>query len=146
MRESRVKRLETRFIKLFIVALLPVVLSGCVNFGVGGGRSDPQGEFLQGGVVKGFPPVPVYPKAQIGETYGNGSVFGASLVSGDSLAKILDFYRENLTKDGWETDLNQLAETNYVFGIKNATYQGKIIVNTAVGGKKTAITISLLLR
>lgn len=132
--------------KIAVILLIPLVLAGCVNFGVGGGGSNPQGEFLQGGVVKGFPSVPVYPKSQIGETYGDGSVFGASLVSGDSLAKVLDFYNNNLVKDGWETNLNQLAEANYEFLIKNASYEGKVIVNKTADGKKTAITISLSVR
>jgi len=127
-----------------VILMLPVVLSGCAGgFGVGGGTSNPQGEFVQGAVVKGFPPVPVYSKAQIGETYGDGNVFGASLVSSDSLAKVLDFYNKGLVQDGWETNLSQATDTNYVFQIKNPAYQGEIIVNTAADGKKTAITISL---
>lgn len=146
MRESRARRLEAGILKFFVVALLPLVLSGCVGFGVGGGTSNPQGEFLQGGVVKGFPPVPVYPKVQIGETYGDGNVFGASLVSGDNLAKVLDFYNKGLVQDGWETSLSQISDSNYIFQIKNVNYQGEIIVNTAADGKKTAITVNLTKR
>lgn len=136
-----------RFSKLAILVLIPVVLAGCVGgIGVGNSGSNPQGEFVQGGVVKGFPPLPVYPKAQIGETYGDGMVFGASLVTGDKPAKVLDFYNKALVQDGWETNLSQPAETNYQFLIKNAAYQGKIIVNVATDGRKTAITVSLAKR
>lgn len=140
-------RIDTNVKKVLIAAVvlaLPLVLSGCIGgLGVGGGTSNPQGEFVQGGVVKGFPPVPIYPKAQVAETYGNGNVFGASLVSSDSLTKVLDFYNKNLAAGGWEANLAQTADTNYVFTIKNASYQGEVIVNTASDNKKTAITVNL---
>jgi hypothetical protein len=133
-----------KWLVVAVVLTLPVVLSGCSGgFGVGSSASNPQGEFMQGSVVKGFPPVPAYPKAQIGETFGDGNVFGASLVSNDNLARVLDFYNKSLTLDGWETKLSQVSDTNYVFLIKNANYQGEIIVNTAADGKKTAITVNL---
>ncbi len=140
--KSKVKSQKSKVLMPLAVVLLSVFLAGCSGFGVGrtaGGK--PEGEFLQGAVVKGFPPVPSYPDAKIDETYGDGTSFGASSVSGDKLEKVLDYFSRNLPAQGWEANTSQVSASNYVIAIKNELYQGRIIVNTTADSRKTAVTV-----
>ena len=132
-------------VKIFFILVLAVSLSACVpNLGSsGGGSAAKPGTFEKGKAVKGFPSLPLYPKAQIIESYGSTTSFGASAISDDSISKVLDFYNLSLGQLGWEFKLNQNSETNFSFDVKNNKQQGTVIVNTAADGKKTAITISI---
>ncbi|MBI3341989.1 hypothetical protein HY024_02605 [Candidatus Curtissbacteria bacterium] len=136
----------SKVVKILVVLALPLVLSGCIPFGLtggdsGGGNSD---QFVKGAVAPGFPPVPLIPKAQTVESYGNNGVYGASFVSSESLSKVVNFYNENLQKGGWESQLSQSSSSNFVFNIKNDKYAGTILVNSSADPKKTAITMSLV--
>lgn len=125
---------------LFLVIISSIILSGCVPSIGGGGGIVSSDEFVKGKVARGFPNLPAYPKAQVLESYGNEGSYGASFISGDDLAKVVKFYNGSLPQLGWETQAKKQSETNYSFDIKNAQYQGSVIVNTAADGKKTAIT------
>lgn len=131
--------------KFLVVLALPFFLSGCigVGFGLGGGEAKSPDEYIKGAVSKGFPPVPLYPKAQVIESYSNNGAYGATFVSGESLNKVLNFYNDTLPKSGWETNLKQNSESNYSIEIKNSAYTGVVIVNRSTDPKKTAITMSL---
>ena|SRR3989344_3563131 len=121
-----------------------LILAGCLPTVVTDrGGPTASGEFAKGQIVKGFPSLPAYPKAQIVETYGSKEGFGGSFVSYDELAKVVNFYGLGLGQLGWETVLRQKSETNYVYEIKNDTYVGEVIINTASNGKQTAITVVL---
>lgn len=133
--------------KTFILLVLSFFLSGCTGFGIGQDTSTSgSGQFLKGGVVKGFPGVPAYPKARLGESWGDGRSWGVYSVSSDKLDKVLKFYSENLGKTGWENTQRLLSQNRYIYEIKNAKYQGTLIVNTASDMKSTAITASLITR
>ena len=126
---------------LFLVIFSSIMLSGCVpNIGGGGGAVSSD-EFAKGKVVKGFPNLPAYPKAQVLESYGKEGSYGANFMTGDDLAKVIKFYNGSLPGLGWETQAKKQSETNYVFDIKNAQDAGSVIVNVAADGKNTAITI-----
>lgn len=145
MKSSKLK--VQSFKKIFILLAVPFFLSGCAGFGISQDTSTSRsGQFLKGGVIKGFPGVPAYPKARLGESYGDNRSWGVYFVSSDKLDKVLRFYSENLSKAGWENTLKQLSQSNYIYEIKNAKYQGNIIVNTAADMKSTAITIALITR
>lgn len=135
-----------RFILASLLILCPLALAGCAGFGVGDSGTPATGQFLKGEVVRGFPGVPAYPKARLGESYGDGRSWGIYLVSSDKLDKVLKFYSENLGGAGWENTLRQLSQNRYIYEIKNAKYQGTIIVNIAADLKSTAITASLVSR
>lgn len=129
--------------KLIVLFMLPVLLSGCVGFGVGGGSKGPQDQFLKGRLVSGFPAVPIYPKVKLDQSYSGQGGFGAAFISSDNINKVVKFYNENLSKAGWQGNLRTLSDANYVFEIKNTKYKGSVIVNLAADGRKTAITISV---
>ena len=123
-----------------VLAMLPVLLSGCMPTA---GESDSTGSqvYVKNGVVKGFVPMPLYPKAQPVESYNFNSNMGASFISGDSLAKVVNFYSKGLTQIGWEQNLYKQSDSSYIFQIKGVKYQGEVVVNTASDGKKTAISV-----
>lgn len=127
---------------------LGLFLSGCtLGVGLGGGTSAPAaGEFVKGGVVKGFPDLPLYKDAQVVESYGSANAFGATFIAKESIAKVVNFYNTALPQLGWQSNVSQTNTTNYVFDIKNETYTGSIIVNTAADNKSTAITMSVAVR
>ena len=131
--------------KVIIFALFAsLILAGCFPSAVTDrGGPSASGEFAKGQIVRGFPSLPSYPKAQVLETYGSKEGFGGSFVSGDELAKVVNFYGPALGQLGWGTVLRQKSESNYVYEIKNDTYMGEVIINTASDGKQTAITIVL---
>lgn len=131
--------------KFLVVLLLPVFLSGCigVGFGLSGGGAKNADEYIKGAVSKGFPGLPLYPKAQVIESYSHNGAYGATFMSGESLNKVVNFYNDTLPKSGWETNLKQNSDSNYSFDVKNATYTGVVIVNRSADPKKTAITMSL---
>lgn len=134
--------------RIFLIFSMSAVLSGCIPSAfIGGSNSSAVegkvGAFIKGKAVKGFPALPLYPKAKLLESYGANSSYGATAVSGDELSKVVDFYSQSLPQLGWDPKLVQNSETNYVFEIKNSKQQGVVIVNTAADGKQTAITISV---
>ncbi len=131
--------------QLVVLSALPLFLAGCIPFGIGQGGIVGAGEFLKGTMVQGFPSVPIYPKARIGESFGDGKSYGVYWISGDKLDKVVNFYLLNLRKSGWENTLKQ-SGSSYVFDIRNPKYVGTIIVNTAADGKSTAITVSVTSR
>lgn len=136
--------LISRVIFFACVICLSFILSACVPSIGGGTRAPETGQFVKGGVVKGFPTnIPLYKNAQIVETYGSKDSFGGSFVAKDSLAKVVNFYNTGLPQLGWNVNLKQVTDTNYVFDIKGDTFGGTIIVNTAADGKTTAITVSV---
>ncbi len=133
--------------RIFLIIGMSMILSGCIPSAFIGSNSDSvagkQGSFIKGKAVKGFPALPMYPKSQLLESYGANSTYGASAISSDGLAKVVDFYEQSLPQLGWEPRRVQNGESNYSFEIKKDNLQGVVIVNTAADGKKTAITISV---
>lgn len=141
-------KLPARKFKLGLLVLgfffVPILLSGCIPSLGGGGRAPAAGEFVKGGIVKGFPGnIPLYKEAVVVESYGDKDSFGASFVTSDDLAKVVNYYNTALGTLGWNSELRQVSETNYLFDIKSGALGGVIIVNTASDGKKTAITVSV---
>lgn len=124
-----------------MLLMIPVILSGCAGIGVGGGKSS-KDEFIKGSVVKGFPNLPLYPKAQVIESYGFEGKYGANFVVNKPLKEVIKFYQEALPKLGWESTPSQVSESNYIFEVKNSDFEGEVIVNTAADSKKTAITFT----
>lgn len=131
--------------KVLLIFLLAIFVSGCIPHlgGGNGGVETKPGEFVKGSVVRGFPSLPLYEKAKLIESYGDGLSFGASAVSEDELAKVVNFYNQSLGQLGWEFVVKQRSQTNFTFEIKNNKQQGWIIVNTAADLKTTAITVSV---
>ena len=127
-----------------ILLTCSMVLSACIptlNTNGGGVKSE---EFTKGKVVRGFPAdLPLYKGAQVIESYGGVSGYGASFIVDESLVKVVNFYNQTLSQSGWTVIAKQQSETNYVFEIKNDKNRGQVIVNTAADGKKTAITMSV---
>lgn len=129
--------------RLAILAILvPLVLTGCIPR-VGTSRQEGSGEYVEGKVVEGFPPLPLYEGAQVVESYGYGGAWGAIFITGDDLGKVVNFYNDSLPKLGWDVQVNAKSEANYVFEIKNVQNKGEVIVNIAADGKKTAITMAV---
>ena len=87
--------------------------------------------------------MPRYPKSQLLESINDDNSYGASFISEENIQKVVDFYSSSLTATGWESTFVKKTEANYVFEIKNATYSGEVIVNTASDGKSTAISVSV---
>ena len=133
--------------KLLLIIVFPLILSGCVSgLGIGGGGGGPKadGEFVEGAIVAGFPGVPSYPEATVIESYGSKEGnFGASLITKDKLAKVVNFFGTALPARGWKNSLKQNSDTNYEYEISGNTHKGRVIINTAADGKSTAISISL---
>ena len=136
--------------KIILISLLIITsfaLSGCIPKFNTSGSGPKTEEFVKGKVVRGFPQdLPLYQGAVVVESYGGESGWGASFVADDSFAKVVNFYNDSLPKLGWTTDVRKQSDTNFVFEIKNDKNQGKVIVNTAADGKKTAITMTLAQR
>lgn len=134
------------FAALFVI-LFSAILSACVpNIGTKT-KAPTVGEFVKGDVVKGFPEnLPLPKNAQTIESYGSKEAFGASFISSDDLAKAVNFYNASLAQLGWQSTLTQSSETNYIFAIKNDTHSGTVTVNLASDGKKTAITMEVVMR
>src|SRR3989344_4721031 len=102
--------------KLLIVLVLSLILSGCVGVGSKKGpKAD--GEFVKGQVVEGFPSVPAYPQAEIIESFGQNGKFGISSISGDELAKVVNFFGPALSQLGWQNSLKKNSDTNFEYGI-----------------------------
>ena len=128
--------------KLIFVVVLSLILSGC--FGVGskkGPKAD--GEFVKGQVVEGFPSVPAYPQAEIIESFGLDGKFGVSSISGDELAKVVNFFGPALSQLGWQNSLKKNSDTNFEYEISNDEFKGRVTINTAADGKSTAISVSV---
>jgi|SRR3972149_5976578 len=118
------------------------ILSGCLpNIG-GGGPPQNEEEFVKGKIVRGFPALPYYENAKIIESYGRSENYGATLVTNDDLAKVVNFYQDALEKLGWDATVSG-SGTNFVFDIKNAEKTGSIIINTAADNRRTVITIAI---
>lgn len=129
---------------MIFMASVPLVLSACSLQFAGGGGGPKTEEFAQGKVVKGFPTsMPLYKNAQIVESYGGSGGYGASFIANDNLAKVVNFYNQSLPALGWTVTPRQVSENNYTFEIKNEKDSGRVIVNTASDGKKTAISMSI---
>lgn len=126
---------------LALLLLVPFVLAGCFP---GGGQSGTVGsdEYTRGSVAPGFPQVPLYPDARVIESYGFEGKYGASIVSGDEVAKVAQFYSDSLPQLLWQTDVSGGGD-RFIFNIKNEKQEGMIIVNIAADGKMTAITIAI---
>ncbi len=131
--------------RIFLIvsfAVLPFILSGCIPTTGGGDKTGSQ-EYMKGAVVSSFPPLPLYPKSKIVESYNFNNNYGASFISTDKLDKVVSFYSDSLGKLGWDHNLYKQSETNYVYEVKNEEYKGSVIINTAGDGKSTALTFSL---
>lgn len=126
-----------------LIIVLSFSLSACIP---GVGKKDAnevQNLFLKGDIVAGFPPVPLYENAKIVESYTSIGTFGAFFVVEDELIDVVNFYNPAFKQTGWDAQLEQKSETNYVYKIKNAVYRGETIINTSSNGETTAITVSL---
>lgn len=140
--KSKIKSNKSKILMLLAVVTVTLNLAGCNGFGVGRTvQGEPEGEFLRGAVVKGFPRVPSYPDAKIDETYGDGTSYGATSVTGDKLDKVLAYFVKNLPSEGWEANTSQVNARHYVINIKNQQYLGQIIINTTADSKKIAVTV-----
>lgn len=126
---------------LFLIVFLPLTLSGCLPTATSGEKKLQGSEFLKGAVVKGFPPVPFYPKVQVIESYSSGTSYGVSAVSSDELEKVLDFYKDAFANIGWENSLVRQTANNYLFEFKNEKNKGSVVVNLASDNKNVAITV-----
>lgn len=132
---------------LFFLVFVSITLSACVPKIGTNVKAPPTGEFVKGAIVSGFPDnLPLSEGAEVVESYGSSEAFGALFVVDKDLVRVVNFYNDALPKLGWQSTLSKQSETNYQFGIKNDTYVGVVIVNTASDGEKTAITMSVELR
>lgn len=133
-----------KIILISFVIVSTFLLTGCVpklNTGGAGVKSE---EFAKGKVVRGFPQdLPLYKGAVVVESYGGASGYGASFITDDSLNKVVNFYNVGLIQLGWTVDAKKQSDTNFIFEIKNDKNRGRVIVNTAADGKKTAITMTI---
>ena len=129
--------------KLIILVLISTVLAGCGLTASQKSGVSQTSEYVKGAVVKGFPNLPLFPGAKVVETYGQDRQYGGTFITGDNLAKVVDFYSKSLGVAGWQSTLAQKSASNYVFTISNSQQVGEVIVNTAADGKKTAITMSV---
>ena len=127
--------------KIIIVILSSFLLAGCIPKLSNDGTVVSQSEFIKGKAVSGFPNMPRYPKSQLLESVNDNNSFGVSFISEENIQKVVDFYTNSLPQTGWESTFVKKTETNYVFEIRNATYSGEVIVNTASDGKSTAISV-----
>jgi len=126
---------------ILIILAFSIVLGGCIpKLGTTQVPGSSQ-VFLKGKIADGFPPLPLYPKAQVIESYSSQDKYGASFITGANLEKVVKFYGESLPKLGWETNLKRRSENEFVFEVKNDKNKGEVIVNAAADSKKTAITI-----
>ena len=125
-----------------ISVICAIFLTGCVpNIG-GGGAAPVVDEYQKGAIVTGFPALPYYENAKVIESYGDEVNFGATLVTDDELAKVVNFYQDALETQGWDVSVSG-AGTNFEFDIKNADKTGSIIINTAADNRRTAITVAI---
>lgn len=125
-----------------IITVCGIFLTGCVpNLG-GSGATPVAEEYLKGGIVTGFPALPYYEKAKVIESYGDEVNFGATLVTDDELAKVVNFYQDALEVQGWDVAVSG-AGSNFEFDIKNAQRTGSIIINTAADNRRTVITVAI---
>ncbi|MBI3283008.1 hypothetical protein HYZ70_02930 [Candidatus Curtissbacteria bacterium] len=133
-----------RILAVLLLVFFSVALSACVP-GLGTrSRVPATGEFVKGKVAPGFPEnLPLPEGAETIESYGSSEAFGASFISGQDPARVVNFYSSALPRLGWDSTLNKQSERNYEFAIRDDTYVGVVIVNTASDGKKTAITIAV---
>lgn len=130
--------------RLVIFLTLGLILSGCLpSLKIGGGQGAADDEFVKEKVIGGFPNLPLYPEAKAVESIIREGALGAVFISSDDLAKVTNFYNSSLGTLGWEFNVKQVSDKNFVFEIKNDQYTGAIIVNIAADGKKTAITYNL---
>ena len=127
--------------KLIIVLAFSFFATGCIPRLGNDGTVVSQSEFIKGKAVSGFPNVPRYPKSQLLESINDNNSYGVSFIAEENIQKVVDFYSSSLTATGWESTFVKKTEANYVFEIKNATYSGEVIVNTASDGKSTAIAV-----
>ena len=126
-----------------VILVVPLFLVGCLPSVGPSGVTKGSEEFVKGSVVRGFPSLPLYPKAGVLESYGSNGKYGASFITNDSLAKVVKFYNDSFKKLGWNVTVSERSETNYVFSVKNDEYRGEVIVNRTADGKKTAITMAV---
>ena len=127
--------------KIIIVLAFSFFATGCLPRLASEDGVTSLSEFIKGKAVSGFPNVPRYPKSQLLESINDNNSFGVSFISEDNIQKVVDFYTSSLPQTGWESTFVKKTETNYVFEIRNATYSGEVIVNTASDGKSTAIAV-----
>ena len=127
--------------KIIIMFAFSFLLAGCIPKLSNDGTVVSQSEFIKDKAVSGFPNIPRYPKSQLLESINDKNSYGASFISEENIQKVVDFYTNSLPQTGWESTFVKKTETNYVFEIRNATYSGEVIVNTASDGKSTAISV-----
>lgn len=131
--------------RVLIIFSVSLILSGCTGgfLGESSGGGEGADEYKKSAIVKGFPSLPLYPKAKVVESYGFGDKYGAVFITDDNVEKVIEFYTQSLATLGWENNVVRTAATNYQFAVKNNESQGIIIVNLAADGKKTAITVAV---
>lgn len=125
-----------------LVLTASVILSGCVpSVGPSTSQKGDKYVFVKGAVASGFPQIPIYPKAQIIESYSTDTSFGALVYSTDTLDEVVEFYRQAFVQNGWENNLARQGEDNFLFEFKSPEHRGDIIINNTTN-KSTAITIT----
>lgn len=138
------KNVFFKFLLFLFVVVSSFVLSGCkLNTNIKGVEKVDDNKFVKGTVLEKFPPVPLYPKAQLIESYSTNDNYGASAVSDEGLDKVVEFYRQSFVKLGWENSLIRQTANNYLFEFKSQQYRGSVTVNLASDNQKTAITITV---
>lgn len=136
------KRVFVKCWFFLIVIFFSLILTGCrLNTNLSGVEKIEKNTFLKGAVVPSFPPVPIYPKAQIIESYSTEENYGASAISDDDLDKVVEFYRQTFVQLSWENSLIRQSANNYLFEFRSQEYRGTVTVNTAADNKKTAISV-----
>ena len=136
-----------RFFAVVVILILPFILAACVPSLGSKSKTPVAGQFVKGGVVGGFPEnLPLFKGARVSESYGGEDAYGAAFIADEDVGKVVNFYNSALPQLGWQSTLSASSETSYVFAIKNDTYSGTVVVNTASDGKKTAITMAVSVR
>ena len=127
--------------KAIIMLAFSFFATGCIPKLGNDGTVVSQSEFIEGKAVSGFPNMPRYPKAQLLESIGDNGSFGASFIVEEDLQKVIDFYNESLPQFGWEVTGIEKTDSRNVFEVRNAQFNGEVIINTASDSKSTAISV-----
>lgn len=126
---------------LIIVFIFSFLVSGCIPRLQTDDNQVSQGQFIKGKAVSGFPDMPRYPEAQLLESIDDKGSFGASFIVDEDIQKVIDFYNQSLPQFGWEVTNLKKTDSQNVFEVRNAEYNGELIINTASDSKSTAISV-----
>lgn len=91
---------------------------------------------------------PVYPGAKVvsvlsGSEKGKNSGFWVAFSTADSVDKVSEFYKINLTKNGWETTANYASGDTSTLAVTKGKMSGSVSVTRATEAKETEIMVVL---